>query len=90
MAIIIQEFEPQTLVLGSEINLDINISGNSITKAYINGPLLGFHTNWTGTQLQVRGKARTLISNGKFTVIATDEDGTVERIGIINIRDVHK
>ncbi len=85
MAVIIEEFKPQTVVLGTDINLDINISGNNITTVTVIGPALGFYYNWTGTQCQIRGKAGSLISNGKFTVASTDDDGTVERIGTINV-----
>lgn len=85
MAVIIEEFESITVKLGSELNVDINISGNNITTVTVEGPLLGFYHNWTGTQCELRGEAGVLIKDGKFKVRATDDDGTVERIGTINV-----
>ena len=45
MAVIIEEFGPITVKLGSELNVAINISGSNITTVTVKGPLLGFYYN---------------------------------------------
>jgi len=59
----------QRVTIGTEMALDINITGNP-DDAYIYGLLEGFYTNWNDPILEVRGAATRLISNSQFTVYA--------------------
>lgn len=82
---VIGAFAHQRVTLGTEIALDINITGNP-DYAYIEGLLEGFYTNWNDPTLEVRGAARRLIANVPFTVKAlkgTEEPLT--RAGLFSV-----
>ena len=82
---VISAFAHQRVTIGTEMALDINITGNP-DHAYIEGLLEGFYTNWKDPTLQVRGAATRLLNNMPFTVKAlkaTKEPLT--RTGILSV-----
>ena len=85
MAVTIQSIATQNILINTEFKLDINISGNKITKVVVENLPIEFNYNWTGTQCQIRGKSDRLISGAQITVKATDDDSTVERSWILNV-----
>lgn len=85
MAVIIERIDQQNILVNTEFELDINISGNNITNVIVNNLPIEFNYKWTGTQCQIRGKSTRLISNMQIIVKATDNDGTVEQRLLLNV-----
>ena len=82
---VIGAFAHQRVTLGTEIALDINITGNP-DYAYIEGLLEGFYTNWNDPTLEVRGAARRLIANVPFTVKALKgSEEPLTRAGLFSV-----
>lgn len=81
---VISPFAHQRVTLGTEMALDINISGNP-DYAYIDGLLDGFYTNWKNPTLEVRGASTRLISNVQFTVKAVKGSEELTRVGLFSV-----
>lgn len=81
---VISPFAHQRVTLGTEMALDINISGNP-DFAYIDGLLDGFYTNWNNPTLEVRGASSRLISNVQFTVKAVKGSEELTRVGLFSV-----
>ena len=81
---VISAFAHQRVTLGTEMALDINISGNP-DYAYIDGLLDGFYTNWKNPTLEVRGASSRLISNVQFTVKAVKGTEELTRVGLFSV-----
>lgn len=81
---VISPFAHQRVTLGTEMALDINISGNP-QFAYIVGLLDGFYTNWKNPILEVRGAGTQLINNRPFTVKAMKGSEEITRAGLFSV-----
>ena len=82
---VISAFAHQRVTIGTQMALDINITGNP-DHAYIEGLLEGFHTNWNDPILQVRGAATRLIANVPFTVKALKATkDPLTRTGVLSV-----
>ena len=82
---VISSFANQRVTIGTEIALDINISGNP-DHAYIEGLLEGFYTDWEDPVLKVRGAAKRLVNNVSFTVKALKgTNAPLSRSGVISV-----
>ena len=82
---VISAFAHQRVTLGTEMALDINITGNP-DYAYIEGLLEGFYTNWNNPTLEVRGAATRLITNVPFTVKALKgAEAPLTRAGLFSV-----
>ena len=82
---VISSFAHQRVTLGTDIALDITITGNP-DYAYIEGLLEGFYTNWKDPTLEVRGAASRLITNVPFTVKALKGTETpLSRSGLFSV-----
>lgn len=81
---VISPFAHQRVTLGTEMALDINISGNP-DYAYIDGLLDGYYTNWKRPILEVRGAATRLTSNVPFTVKAIKGSELLTRAGLFSV-----
>lgn len=82
---VISAFAHQRVTIGTQLALDINITGNP-DHAYIEGLLEGFHTNWNDPILQVRGAATRLITNVPFTVKALKATkDPLTRTGVLSV-----
>lgn len=81
----ISAFANQNVTIGTDMALDINITGNP-DSAWIEGNLEGFHSFWDDPTLQVRGTGTRLISNEPFTVFAKrGTDDPVTRRGSFSV-----
>lgn len=82
---VISAFAHQRVTIGTELALDIRITGNP-DNVYIEGLLEGFHTNWNNPILQVRGAATRLVNNVQFTVKALKGTETpLSRAGTLSV-----
>lgn len=82
---VISAFAHQRVTIGTQLALDINITGNP-DHAYIEGLLEGFHTNWSDPTLQVRGAATRLLTNVPFTVKALKATkAPLSRTGVLSV-----
>lgn len=85
MAVTIEQIDQQQILINTEFELDINISGNNITKVIVENLPIDFNYKWTGTQCQIRGKSTRMISSTLIIVKATDDDGTIEQSLIFSV-----
>lgn len=82
---VISAFAHQRVTIGTEISLNIRITGNP-EHAYVEGLLEGFYTNWEDPILQVRGVGTRLINNVPFTVKALKgSEEPLTRAGVISV-----
>lgn len=82
---VISAFAHQRVTIGTELALDIRITGNP-DHAFIEGLLEGFYTNWKDPTLQVRGAATRLVNNVPFTVKALKGTETpLSRAGTLSV-----
>ena len=83
--VVISAFAHQRVTIGTEMALDINITGKP-DDVFIEGLLEGFWTNWKDPTLEVRGTGSRLISNVPFTVKAVrGSDDPVTRSGTFSV-----
>ena len=85
MTVVIDPFDTQDVIIGVELELDINISGNNIGEVTIKGMPEGFYYTWTGSACEMRGSSNRLSLDIQFTLEVIDDDETVTRNGIINV-----
>lgn len=82
---VISAFAHQRVTIGTELALDIRITGNP-DHAYIEGLLEGFYTNWKDPTLEVRGAATRLVNNVPFTVKALKgSESPLSRSGVLSV-----
>lgn len=82
---VISAFANQRVTIGTELALDIRITGNP-DHAYIEGLLEGFYTNWKDPTLEVRGAATRLVNNVPFTVRALKgSESPLSRSGVLSV-----
>ena len=76
-------------VFGEVLDFQITITGNGPITVRVTGELRPFYQDWDRTKgiLHIRGRPMSYFEDLKFTVTATDQDGTSSVTGAITVID---